>query len=162
MLYKISCNQRLVQSERNESKRDERCYCGVAIWGMAIQFTSKPRWWPVRKLRTYVIIRWAGLARPGSHQQSPLLKYRGICPQLELAFQLPQRYTTTVSSPPHPSIHSITMSKRIVQLGGITVVGAGAYYLYNAGGDPKLAQKKIERTSSIVVSSPGRSTDGCR
>jgi len=47
------------------------------------------------------------------------------------------------------------MSKRIVQIGGITAVGAGAYYLYSAGGDPKLAQKKIERTLSIVASSEG-------
>jgi hypothetical protein len=50
------------------------------------------------------------------------------------------------------------MSKRIVQIGGITAVGAGAYYLYNAGGDPKLAQKKIERTSSSIVDSSTRSS----
>jgi hypothetical protein len=47
------------------------------------------------------------------------------------------------------------MSKRIVQIGGITAVGAGAYYLYSAGGDPKLAQKKIERMSFIATPSQG-------
>ena len=29
--------------------------------------------------------------------------------------------------------------------GGVAVAGAGGYYLYSAGGDPKVAQKKIER-----------------
>lgn len=30
--------------------------------------------------------------------------------------------------------------------GGIAAVGGATYYLYSAGGDPKLAEKKIERT----------------
>ena len=30
---------------------------------------------------------------------------------------------------------------------GLTVAGAGGYYLYAAGGDPKVAQKKVERKS---------------
>ncbi|KAF2686185.1 hypothetical protein K458DRAFT_416493 [Lentithecium fluviatile CBS 122367] len=53
------------------------------------------------------------------------------------------------------------MSKRVLQLGGLAAVGGGAYYLYSAGGDPKLAQKKIEHdaaTASAKVRSeiPGR------
>lgn len=32
--------------------------------------------------------------------------------------------------------------------GGLAVAGAGGYYLYSAGGDPKVAQKKVERESS--------------
>ena len=32
---------------------------------------------------------------------------------------------------------------------GLTLAGAGGYYLYTAGGDPKVAQKKIERESAI-------------
>ncbi|KAI9805708.1 MAG: hypothetical protein M1833_005201 [Piccolia ochrophora] len=44
---------------------------------------------------------------------------------------------------------------------GVTVAGAGGYYLYSAGGDPKVAQKQIEhdaaRASSTVKSEiPGR------
>jgi hypothetical protein len=54
------------------------------------------------------------------------------------------------------------MSKRVVQIGGITAVGAGAYYLYSAGGDPKLAQKKIERKSSIASPSHGHDADSSR
>ena len=34
---------------------------------------------------------------------------------------------------------------RIPLIIGLTVAGAGGYYLYAAGGDPKVAQKKIER-----------------
>ena len=34
---------------------------------------------------------------------------------------------------------------RIPILVGLTFIGAGGYYLYAAGGDPKVAQKKIER-----------------
>jgi hypothetical protein len=35
--------------------------------------------------------------------------------------------------------------RQFATFGGLAAVGAGTYYLYNAGGDPKLAQKKIER-----------------
>lgn len=31
--------------------------------------------------------------------------------------------------------------------GGLAVAGVGGYYLYSAGGDPKVAQKQIERQS---------------
>jgi hypothetical protein len=37
------------------------------------------------------------------------------------------------------------MSRKVLGWGGLAVVGGGAYYLYNAGGDPKLAEKKMER-----------------
>ena len=36
---------------------------------------------------------------------------------------------------------------RIPLLLGLTVAGAGGYYLYAAGGDTKVAEKKIERKS---------------
>lgn len=42
------------------------------------------------------------------------------------------------------------MSKRILTWGGLAAVGGGAYYLYNAGGDPKLAQKQLERVSFVT------------
>ena len=34
---------------------------------------------------------------------------------------------------------------------GLTVAGAGGYYLYSAGGDPKVAEKKIERKSTMLI-----------
>lgn len=37
------------------------------------------------------------------------------------------------------------MSRRTLLGVGIAGVGAGAYYMYSAGGDPNVAQKKIER-----------------
>ncbi|MCJ1429531.1 hypothetical protein MMC29_007446 [Sticta canariensis] len=37
---------------------------------------------------------------------------------------------------------------RIPILVGLTFIGAGGYYLYAAGGDPKLAQKKIEHDAT--------------
>lgn len=50
------------------------------------------------------------------------------------------------------------MSGRIVKLGGVAAAAGAAYYLYSAGGDPKLAEKKFEReyhtwlnTSSAVL-----------
>ncbi|MCJ1335035.1 hypothetical protein MMC09_000301 [Bachmanniomyces sp. S44760] len=33
---------------------------------------------------------------------------------------------------------------------GLTLAGAGGYYLYTAGGDPKVAQKKIEHDAHAV------------
>ena len=43
--------------------------------------------------------------------------------------------------------------KRLLTFGGLAAVGGGAYYLYSAGGDPKLAQKQLERMSPIIVPS---------
>jgi hypothetical protein len=37
------------------------------------------------------------------------------------------------------------MSNRILQVGGLAAAGGAAYYLYSAGGNPKLAEKKMER-----------------
>ena len=45
------------------------------------------------------------------------------------------------------------MSRRLFGYTGLAAVGAGAYYLYSAGGDPKLAEKKFERTPSLFVAS---------
>ncbi len=38
-------------------------------------------------------------------------------------------------------------SRRALQIGGVTVVAGGAYYLYSAGGNPSVAEKKLERES---------------
>lgn len=47
------------------------------------------------------------------------------------------------------SLDTQIMSRRVVTALGVTAVGAGGYYLYAAGGDPKVAQKKIERMQSL-------------
>lgn len=36
--------------------------------------------------------------------------------------------------------------RQIATFGGVAALGGAAYYLYSAGGDPKLAEKKAERT----------------
>lgn len=36
-------------------------------------------------------------------------------------------------------------SKRALQLGGATAAVGAAYYLYSAGGNPQVAEKKLER-----------------
>lgn len=42
------------------------------------------------------------------------------------------------------------MSQRaFLTIGGVVAAG-GAYYLYKAGGDPKAAQKRIERELSAI------------
>lgn len=38
------------------------------------------------------------------------------------------------------------MSRKFLGYTGLAAVGAGTYYLYNAGGDPKLAEKQFECT----------------
>ena len=38
------------------------------------------------------------------------------------------------------------MSGRVWQVGGVAAVGGIGYYLYSAGGNPKLAEKKMEGT----------------
>lgn len=35
--------------------------------------------------------------------------------------------------------------RRVFTFGGLAAAGGAAYYLYSAGGDPKLAEKKLER-----------------
>jgi hypothetical protein len=37
-----------------------------------------------------------------------------------------------------------TMSRRALTIGGLVVAAGAGYYLYAAGGDPKVAQKNIE------------------
>jgi hypothetical protein len=39
------------------------------------------------------------------------------------------------------------MFRRPVVLGGVAVAGAAGYYLYTAGGDPKVAEKKLQSAS---------------
>jgi hypothetical protein len=39
------------------------------------------------------------------------------------------------------------MSNRALPVIGLAAAGGVGYYLYNAGGDPKLAEKKMERMS---------------
>jgi len=36
------------------------------------------------------------------------------------------------------------MPRRALTIGGLVVAGAAGYYLYHAGGDPKVAQKNFE------------------
>ncbi|KAF2154986.1 hypothetical protein K461DRAFT_291885 [Myriangium duriaei CBS 260.36] len=53
------------------------------------------------------------------------------------------------------------MPRRGVTILGLTVVGAGGYYLYQAGGDPKVAERKAEHDAARVSTSikdrlPGR------
>lgn len=36
------------------------------------------------------------------------------------------------------------MSRRALTISGLVVAGAAGYYLYTAGGDPKVAQKNFE------------------
>lgn len=38
------------------------------------------------------------------------------------------------------------MFRRPVVLAGVTVAGAAGYYLYTAGGDPNVAEKKAKST----------------
>ena len=45
--------------------------------------------------------------------------------------------------------HQPNMSRRALTWGGVGVAGLGAYYLYSAGGDPKVAEKKFERAYSL-------------
>lgn len=40
--------------------------------------------------------------------------------------------------------------RRFATFGGVAALGAGTYYLYSAGGDPKLAEKKFERMSLFI------------
>ena len=44
------------------------------------------------------------------------------------------------------------MSQRALQVGGLAVLGGVGYYFYQAGGDPKAAQKKAEgKTGPLLM-----------
>ncbi|CBY00659.1 hypothetical protein IAQ61_011572 [Plenodomus lingam] len=43
------------------------------------------------------------------------------------------------------------MSRRIATFGGVAAVGGITYYLYSAGGDPKLAEKKAEHDAAYAA-----------
>ncbi|KAF2009149.1 hypothetical protein BU24DRAFT_428671 [Aaosphaeria arxii CBS 175.79] len=42
------------------------------------------------------------------------------------------------------------MAGRFVKIGGIAAAAGAGYYLYNAGGDPKLAEKKFEHDAAAA------------
>jgi hypothetical protein len=42
-------------------------------------------------------------------------------------------------------------SRKVVTAVGAGAVGLGAYYLYNAGGSPKVAEKQFERMNSSTT-----------
>ncbi|KXS94549.1 hypothetical protein AC578_7494 [Pseudocercospora eumusae] len=42
------------------------------------------------------------------------------------------------------------MSKRVVTFGGAALVAGAGYYFYQAGGDPKVAQKKAEADAAKI------------
>ncbi|KAJ4362009.1 hypothetical protein N0V83_010950 [Neocucurbitaria cava] len=41
--------------------------------------------------------------------------------------------------------------RRFATFGGVAALGAGTYYLYSAGGDPKLAEKKFEHDAATAA-----------
>lgn len=43
------------------------------------------------------------------------------------------------------SLATTMASRRALQIGGATIAVGGVYYLYSAGGNPKVAEKKLER-----------------
>ncbi|EDU39694.1 hypothetical protein PtrSN002B_004139 [Pyrenophora tritici-repentis] len=43
------------------------------------------------------------------------------------------------------------MSRRFATYGGLAAVGGATYYLYSAGGDPKLAEKKAEHDAATAA-----------
>ena len=47
-----------------------------------------------------------------------------------------------------------TMAGRAVKLGGVLAAAGAGYYLYTAGGDPKVAQKQAESRESPSVCEP--------
>lgn len=42
------------------------------------------------------------------------------------------------------------MSNRAVQILGVTALAGAGYYFYQAGGDPKAAQKRFEGTHTLT------------
>ena len=64
------------------------------------------------------------------------------------------------STPTVPKTRAASnMSGRALQVGGVAILGIGGYYLYNAGGDPKAAQKRAEGMPPILsLSHSSRST----
>jgi len=59
-----------------------------------------------------------------------------------------QTYPTYLHILSHAAIKLFGMAQpksRLPLFLGLTVAGAGGYYLYSAGGNPKVAEKKIER-----------------
>jgi hypothetical protein len=96
---------------------------------------SRPRARPVLKLVRHTSSPQARSSLKDFPSQIPLSKSNSISVTNRHLFNLYNRIKSTKMA-----------GKRMFQFGGLAAVGGGAYYLYSAGGDPKLAQKKIERT----------------
>jgi hypothetical protein len=117
----------------------------LAIWFALVV------WWAVhdsRKLRHDVNL--------DKHHHLPLISICGLpCTSQSIHAQYDYDYQAQFSSN-KPEYHSnlftflsITMSGRAVPALGALAAGGIGYYLYTAGGDPKLAEKKAERMLSF-------------
>jgi len=51
------------------------------------------------------------------------------------------------------------MSRRVLLGSGVALAGAAGYYLYNAGGDPKVAEKSFEREFVKWIQAQDRQID---
>lgn len=65
----------------------------------------------------------------------------GAC--LTSVYHLRKNWNTSYQAPPDTT-PCITMSGRILKLGGVLAAGGAGWYLYKAGGDPKAAEKRFE------------------
>ena len=82
---------------------------------------------------------FSNILKPEYHASSP------VQPTIE-------RFTSR--NPPflnHFKTKSSIMSNRALQIGGLAVAGGVGYYLYNAGGDPKVAEKKMEGQDALFT-----------
>jgi hypothetical protein len=48
------------------------------------------------------------------------------------------------------------MSKRGLQIAGLAVAGGAGYYLYSAGGSPKVAEKQFQGECDLGGNPPGK------
>jgi hypothetical protein len=94
-----------------------------------------------KKLRHYVT---AAMRLTAIIKSSPHIT--GTC-----TLPLPNHQSASQAQPPpqptRPHSNHIIMSNRALPVIGLAAAGGVGYYLYNAGGDPKLAEKKMERMS---------------
>jgi hypothetical protein len=78
------------------------------------------------------------------------LKFPSIPPSfLLLALSITQ--LTSTSNAPLKTKSSSIMSNRALPVIGLAAAGGVGYYLYSAGGDPKLAEKKAERMLPMAI-----------
>jgi hypothetical protein len=111
-----------------------------------LMISFAPRCWAVhaqrKKLRHYVT---AAMRLTAIIKSSPHITGTFLLP-------LPNQSASQAQTPHHPArpqsqSNHIIMSNRALPVIGLAAAGGVGYYLYNAGGDPKLAEKKMERTS---------------